>query len=404
MNTKITQAKHPRKSQQLKLVSLQKRAQVRKHYIAQMPRWRHPLVGYLITIPIVGLAILAVLVGEHFTTYFYFPGVPMILAIVLIALIWGLGPALFAVLLSTLALAYFYLSQFGPLILYSQNGAMQFLPFIIAGLIIAIITGQREAARMHALLAEQEAQDRADELERANQELEQANREKDQFLSMASHELKTPITTIRGLAQITLRRLSRQADMPEELADIRSMLEKIDQQTYRLNGLVEDLLALSSIRSGKMPFESSCCDLRDICRDVAESQHFLTGRTIELDLPSTPVRLEVDKDRLSQVVTNLVSNAIKYSPEESAVQVRLLQLDKVVRIEVHDSGQGIPRKDQEHIFDAFYRASNVKTARKSGWGLGLAICKNIVERHGGHIWCESEPGKGSIFFVDLPLK
>src|SRR5205823_10968568 len=223
----------------------------------------------------------------------------------------------------------------------------------------------------------------ADELEQANQELEEANQLKDQFLSMASHELKTPITTIRGQAQIMLHRLSKQKELPRGFSDVRTALEKIDEQTYRLTALVDDLLDLSSIRSGKIELRFSRCDVRDICSSVVEDQRLLSGRSIELEGPATPVMLKADSERLSQVVTNLVSNAIKYSPDESPVQVSVQQRDKVVVIEVHDGGLGIPKEERKHIFETFYRSPNAQTARKSGWGLGLAICKDIVERHGG---------------------
>jgi len=220
---------------------------------------------------------------------------------------------------------------------------------------------------------------------------------------MASHELKTPITTIRGQAQVMLRRLSKQKELPGEFSDVRTALERIDEQTYRLTALVDDLLDLSSMRSGKIELRSSPCDVREICSGVVEDQRLLSGRTIELVVPPAPVMLNADCERLGQVVTNLVSNAIKYSPDESPVQVSVHQRDKVVVIEVHDSGQGIPKEEQKHIFETFYRSPDAQTARKSGWGLGLAICKDIVERHGGCIWCESRVGEGSTFFVELPV-
>ena len=144
--------------------------------------------------------------------------------------------------------------------------------------------------------------------------------------------------------------------------------------------------------------------MREICSRVVGDQRLLSSRTIELEVPPTPVILQVDNERLGQVVTNLVSNALKYSPDESPVQVSVRQRDKVAVIEVHDSGQGIAKEEQKHIFETFYRSSDAQTARKSGWGLGLAICKDIVERHGGYIWCESRVGEGSTFFVELPLK
>ena len=401
---KIRAKRFNRNDRPLVLVRLQQRAEMRKRYIAQIPKWRHPLIGSVFTVPLVGLAISLVLLEKMLIHNFYFPGAPLFLAIVLIALIWGTGPALFSVLLSTLALEYFYLP---PLVQFNMGnwpGVLQILPFFLAGIVIAIISGQREVARRRALFAEQGLQEHANDLERANQELEQANQLKDQFLSMASHELKTPITTIRGQAQIMLRRLSKQKELPRGFSDVRTALEKIDEQTYRLTALVDDLLDLSSIRSGKIELRFSRCDVRDICSSVVEDQRLLSGRSIELEVPPAPVMLDVDSDRLGQVVTNLVANAIKYSPDESPVRVSVGQRDEVALIEVHDRGQGIPKDQQKRIFETFYRSPDAEAARKSGWGLGLAICKDIVERHGGYISCESQVGEGSTFFVELPLK
>ena len=111
-----------------------------------------------------------------------------------------------------------------------------------------------------------------------------------------------------------------------------------------------------------------------------------------------------DRDRLSQVVTNLLTNAVKYSPEESEVLLRLSQSDTQACIEVQDFGKGIADKQLPHIFDTFYRTPDAQASSKFGLGLGLAICKDIVERHGGRIWVESKVGKGSTFFVELPKK
>ncbi len=393
-----------RRVRPLVLVRLQKRAVLRKDYIAHLPWWRRPIAGCLFSIPLVGLGLLGVILGQRLIPDFYFPGAPMIVAVLLVALIWGVAPALFAVLLSALALDYFYIPPGGQFSLNSWPGVLQILPFVIAGFIIALISGQRESARLRALFAEQEAQAQAEELIKANQQLEQANQLKDHFLSMASHELKTPITTIRGQAQVTLRRLAKQSELSLEQATIRTALEKIDEQTYRLNALVDDLLDLSIIQAGKIELRQGDCDLADMCRGVIEDQRLLTGRIIELEVPSTPVKLQADCERLSQVVVNLVGNAIKYSPQDRPVQVRVSQDGTVALIQVSDAGVGIPKDQQGRIFEAFYRASNARKSSSDGFGLGLAICKDIVERHGGRIWCESSTGKGSTFFVELPLR
>src|SRR6266487_5616629 len=387
-----------------KMVSLEKRVELRKLYVAQMPRWRHPLVGYLASVPFVALGLAVVLLAKYFliTDRFYFLGAPMMVSVLLIALFWGVGPALLGVLLGALALDYFFIPLSGQFNFTNWNGVLQILPFVVGGIVIAIITGQRESARMRALIAEEEAIERANELATANEELEKANKLKDQFLSIASHELKTPITTIRGQAQITLRRLSKQRELPEELAGVSHALEQIDEQTLRLNALVDDLLDLSSIRAGKMKLRLSNFDLRVVCQSAVEEQRLLTGRNIELEQPGTPVMLNADSERLSQVVTNLVNNAVKYSPETSPIKVSMEMQEKTIRLAVQDHGQGISKEQQTLIFETFYRTPDAQASKKNGWGLGLAICKDIVERHGGRIWCESRVGEGSTFYVELP--
>src|SRR5262249_14958384 len=154
------------------------------------------------------------------------------------------------------------------------------------------------------------------ELEQVNLQLEQANELKDRFLSMASHELKTPITSIRGQAQIILRRFSKQPELPAHLVPIQSALQKIDEQTHRLNSLVDDLTDLGSIRAGKLELRPGDCDLVEVCQSVVEDQRATSGRTIELEASDNPVTLRADRDRLGQVIVNLVSNAIKYSPRD----------------------------------------------------------------------------------------
>ncbi len=392
-----------RRGRPLQKMSLEKRMELRRLYVAQMPRWRRPLLGYLASVPIVGLGLAAVLLMKYLLPgNFYFLGTPMMLSVLLVALFWGVRPALFAILLGAVALDYFSIPPVLQFSLPSWEGIVQVLPFVVAGLVIAIITGQREFARMRALIAEEEANERADELAAANQELEKADRLKDQFLSMASHELKTPITTIRGQAQIALRRLSRQRDLPSELTVTSQALEKIDEQTRRLNNLVDDLLDLSSIRAGKIGLQKNECDLLEICREVVEDQRLLSGRTIELESSSPKVKLQGDCNRLSQVVVNLLSNAIKYSPEGSPVRVLVSERNDLAVIKVCDTGKGIAKDQQAHIFEPFYRAPDAQVSSKRGMGLGLAISKDIVERHGGRIWCESKRGQGTTFIVELP--
>ncbi len=388
-----------------KHMSLEQRVALRKSYVATIPRWRHPLLGYIIAVLLAGLAVLGSLSLQHLLVHFVFPGTLSVLAILLVALFWGAGPALFTLVLSTLALDYFFVPPVMHVMLDNWQGELQLLPFVICGLAIALITAQRERARLRALATEQELQAYAEELELINQKLEDANQTKDHFISVASHELKTPITTIRGQAQLMLRRLARQKKTLPEMEGATQALQRIDEQTSRLTSLIDELLDVSSMRAGKAALQKKNADLGTLCREVIEDQRLLTQRQIMLKEPEAPVKMVVDRDRLAQVLINLVSNAIKYSPEDTPVEVKVSEDGgEYALIQVYDHGRGIAKDQRERIFESFYRTPDAQSSAKRGLGLGLAITKDIVERHGGRIWCESEIGKGSTFCVELPLK
>jgi signal transduction histidine kinase len=385
-------------------MSYAQRAELRKRYNASIPRWRQPLVGYIATIPLVIAAIYATLSLKEMLGDVYFAGAIVLLTTMLIAIVWGVGPSLLCVLLSTLLLEYYFFPPLGPASLSNWHSFIQLIPLVISGLAIALITAQRERARLKTLAAEQELQSYALELETINAKLQDANQAKDRFLSIASHELKTPITTIRGQAQLALRRLARQNDLPSDREGVQQALEKINEQTTRLTSLIDELLDVSSMRAGKVELQTRRYDLRDICKEVVGDQRFLTGRTINLEMPAEPVEANVDYDRLSQVLVNLISNAVKYSPERESVEVSLCQGENSALIKVRDYGKGIPREQQERIFESFYRTPDAQSSSKKGMGLGLAISKEIVERHRGRLWCESSPGNGSTFIAEIPLR
>jgi signal transduction histidine kinase len=392
------------RGRRLERMSLAQRKALHRQYKAKIPAWRQPLVGYLASLPLVALAILTTCTLRGALGDFHFPSALLILAVLIVATVWGVGPSLFTLFLSAVLLEYNFALPPDQLLIRNWVDSVQLLPFLVSGMIVAIITAQRERARLKTLMAEQELQEYAQELEEINRKLEDASQMKDRFLSIASHELKTPITTIRGQAQLALRRLSKQRSLPDDLDGVESALGRINDQTSRLTSLIDELLDVSSIRNGKAELRKRLTDLRDICREVVEDQRLLTGRSILLDTPSEPVKLSIDADRISQVLVNLVSNAVKYSPEESAVEVCVQQEQEGVLIQVRDHGKGIPEDQQAQIFETFYRTPDAEASSKQGLGLGLAISREIVERHEGQIWCESQSGKGSSFFVKLPLR
>jgi signal transduction histidine kinase len=388
----------PKQKQVLK--QPQQREKMHQTATVKSPWWQSSPAGYAFAFPIVGMGVGQVLLGEQLLPRYYFPGAFLLVAILCVALFWGVGPGLLATVLSCLALLFIY---FLPLKDFGWEVLFQILPFALAGLAVAVIASQRELARQRAIRAEQISQARAQELSRINQELYQTNQLKDLFVAVASHELRTPITTIRGRAQLALRRLNKAEAFSPELEGFREAFMKVDEQTKRLETLLNELLDLTSLRSGKHALNKETCNLNEISSGIVEEQRLINRRTINLDLPSLPVLLQADAIRLGQLITNLISNALKYSPAESIVRVKIERHDSVAQISVQDAGRGIPSEQLANIFRPFYRTSDARTSAVSGTGLGLAICKDIVEQHQGRIWCESQLGSGTLFLVELPL-
>src|SRR6266700_1561035 len=408
MDMRATQSEvlFDRRGRRIRRLSLEQRVELRKRYAAEIPGWRRPLIGYVISVPLVAITIWTTLMLRMIMKgFFLFPGSLAVLSVLFVALFWGVGPSLFAIILNTALLSYFFIpAPNNQVSIVTYEGMVQLMPFVVTGLITALITAQRERERLKTLAAEQELQAYAMELEEANGKLEEANQTKDRFMSIASHELKTPITTIRGQAQLALRRLARQQESSADLESVHTSLERINEQTGRLTSLIDELMDVSSIRAGKAQLHKRRHDLNVISREVAEDQHLLTGRPILIDISPNPVKAQVDGDRISQVLVNLISNAVKYSPERSPVEITINQDNAQAIIMVRDHGKGIPKEQQERIFETFYRTQDAQSSLKEGLGLGLAISKEIVERHNGRIWVESAPDQGSTFFVELPLK
>jgi two-component system, sensor histidine kinase and response regulator len=236
--------------------------------------------------------------------------------------------------------------------------------------------------------------------ERTN-ELVEANTAKDEFISMASHELKTPLSSLKGMTQLLHRRLIR-ASSPEV-----ATLVSMENSIRRIELLVDDLLSISFIETGRLTLHCRRYNIGDLCQSLVDE--FRAGSNpspvIQVDIADEDIEANVDVERISQVILNLLANARKYSPAQSPIHVSLKQLDDICVISVRDEGIGIPPEELPQIFQRFYRVpgSEVQTGSSVGFGLGLYISQQIVERHGGKIHVESFPGSGSIFSVVLPL-
>ncbi len=245
----------------------------------------------------------------------------------------------------------------------------------------------------------------------------EANRRMDEFMGIASHELKTPLTTIKGYVQLVARRLKNSSrnsevqDTPlkQTLEGAGELLERTDGQIERLGRLVNELLDISRVQANKLDFHLEHCDLATIVRDAVQDQLLESDavkRTIHVAIPSEQsVPIIADADRIGQVVSNYLSNALKYSAEQQPVNVSLQLEGSSVRLLVSDKGPGLPLAEQQHIWNRFYRAQGIEVQSGSGIGLGLGlyICRTIIERHNGQVGVESTPGQGSTFWFTLPL-
>ncbi|NWJ95981.1 MAG: DUF4118 domain-containing protein [Chloroflexi bacterium] len=252
----------------------------------------------------------------------------------------------------------------------------------------------------------------------AQKELDQL---KDNFLSIAGHELRTPLTTIKGFAQLLKRRLvtatnPSRAITSDVVLDSR-LLDNINQQVDLMNKLIEEMLNVTRIQSGQLELElTPNVNLVElVSRVVEQHQMTLANQSILLEVTPQPIRVNCDESRLEQVLNNLITNAIKYSPPNQSVVVGLeivqatteqnnttpLSGEAVVR--VCDNGYGISKEDQPHVFQRFYRVRNHNNPKVKGLGLGLYICYEIIARHNGRMWLTSEVDKGSNFYFSLPL-
>lgn len=226
---------------------------------------------------------------------------------------------------------------------------------------------------------------------------EEATRLKEDFLSAAAHDLKTPLTTVVAQAEFLERRAVREPSAPADIDGIR----RIVRESKRLAGLVGDLLDATRLEQGGLVAEREPVDLATLAREICA--HDTPDKSMCLVEASAPVVGAYDRRRIEQLLQNLVENAKKYSPERTPIKIRVWQEDSEARVAVEDSGIGIPAADLPRIFERFSRASNVDDKKFHGMGLGLFICRGIVEEHGGRIWVESEVGKGSTFHVSLPI-
>lgn len=221
-------------------------------------------------------------------------------------------------------------------------------------------------------------------------------RQKEDFISIASHELKTPITSLNASLQLINKKLSSQDEKIQELVNM------ANKSMTKVSGLVEDLLSATSMSKGQMHLSKSNFNLSQLIADCCDHIRYGDKFSIKTygDLNLT---VHADAERIEQVITNLVNNAVKYAPDSEEVNVHIKKLNHKVKISVIDNGPGVSPEKLDHLFDRFYRVES-SGSRYSGLGLGLYISSEIIKMHGGEIGVNSEVGKGSTFWFTLPLE
>jgi signal transduction histidine kinase len=257
-----------------------------------------------------------------------------------------------------------------------------------------------EIRELNATL-QQKIDDATNELRTKNRQLQRLDEVKDEFLSIASHQLRTPLTSIKGYVDMLL-----EGDFGEVSGRQREVLDDIFTSSERMVQLINDFLNVSRIQTGKFALERRPTDLEELIeKEIKLMSASLEQRNLKIDWQCDEMMplLNVDTDKIRQVVVNMIDNAVYYSRPNSTIKVRLdKELDNLI-FTVTDTGIGVPAKDQANLFGKFFRASNARKRRPDGTGVGLYLAKKIIDTHGGEIIFKSVEGEGSTFGFKLPL-
>src|SRR6476620_11846961 len=262
----------------------------------------------------------------------------------------------------------------------------------------AALRQSEEKYRQLSMNLEEKVNEGTEELRKLNE----ADKLKSDFIKMASNELKTPVTSIKGYTQLLLSALKEDENKVSPLL-VKSSLISVDKQITRLTRLMSELLDLSKIETGMLVLSKELFNLNELVIETVQDILYTNSKHTINIFHDFECKVDGDKDRIGQVLINFLTNAIKYSPNSDKVEVWIRQSEKNrVSVRVKDFGIGVDEKDHEKIFERFYRAGGKEEQTFPGFGIGLFIAKEIIERHGGSISLTSEKGKGSVFTFTLP--
>lgn len=215
---------------------------------------------------------------------------------------------------------------------------------------------------------------------------------------MVSHELKTPLTSMNGYIQVLQGRARKSGD---ELALV--MLDKANKQASRMTTLINGFLNVSRLESGQIYIDRKRFDMAELMKETEEETLAQVCSHQVIFAPVKTTLVEADRDKIGQVITNLISNAVKYSPQSTTINIACVTGSAKAVVSVKDQGMGISQEELPKLFERYYRAKDSEKQHIAGFGIGLYLSCEIVKRHNGNIWAESEPGKGSTFYFTLPV-
>ncbi|MHA1720503.1 MAG: sensor histidine kinase [Promethearchaeota archaeon] len=335
--------------------------------------------------------------------------IPILITTIYYGKIWGLLIAL----LSSIVVAFLLFRQdvqFSSFL--SQRVMFQIIFFNIFTIVTGSLNEELKNAKDNL---EEKVRDRTEKLEKAYLQLQELDTKKDQFISIAAHELKTPLTSIKGFTQLLLD--DQNKNNPINSEEIHHFLELILENSERLNNLAIDLIDSTKFSLEKMKITTTPIEVTPIFNDIKENFEFiLQENALHTKFSCEPnLKVLANPSRVRQILRNLLANAKKYTPENGTITLTIgtmrnknindvnTQKRKEVLFCITDTGYGIPKEKQDSIFERFYQVQDPFQNNMEGSGLGLSICKNLVETMGGRIWFESEIGKGSSFYFTLPL-
>jgi two-component system sensor histidine kinase KdpD len=336
---------------------------------------QNKIYPYLVSI---GLVLIMTLLGEFLKRRLEPTNIVMfyLLAVVITAIRWGQGPAIVTSVLSVLAFDFFLVPPYLTLNVHDFEYIFTFAAFLVVGLILSTLTSKV----------------RAQIIQRQTEKLHSA------LLNSISHDLKTPLVSITGTLSALLDNTSKL-----NAQQIKELLETARGESERLNRIVNNLLDMTRTESGVLRISKKPCDLRDFIGTCLEQlKDKMAGRNIKISIPNGLPEVAVDFQYMLKAFLNVIDNALKYSPDGSAIEIEVSCIESKARVSVRDYGYGIPKEDLGRIFDKFYRVQNAQSVL--GTGLGLSISKNIIEAHSGHISAESILGKGATFIIEIPVE